>query len=130
MWHLYNSVLRSSGKDIVIKMVTNIQDGSVIHIRTNYDIHRADVTIVICRLSRLYDSDSTLIGMGSIIMDDAKSGVNARRSGFLSSLRAKIIFHMFYGRPAKVIRELTTGGKGRELPVKQFRMGDRACKEM
>ena len=31
----YNSVLRSSGKDIVIGDRTNIQDGSVIHIATN-----------------------------------------------------------------------------------------------
>ena len=42
----YNSVLRSSGKDIVIGDRTNIQDGSVIHIATNGGTYiGADVTI-------------------------------------------------------------------------------------
>lgn len=62
----YNSVLRSSGKDIVIGDRTNIQDGSVIHIATNGGTYiGADVTIG--HMSLIHGctiGDSTLIGMG------------------------------------------------------------------
>ena len=112
----YNSVLRSSGKDIVIGDRTNIQDGSVIHIATNGGTYiGADVTIG--HMSIIHGctiGDSTLIGMGSIIMDDAKIGCECI-VGAGSLVTQGKEFHdgvLIMGRPAKVIRGAYRRGKG------------------
>lgn len=108
----YNSVLRSSGKDIVIGDRTNIQDGSVIHIATNGGTYiGADVTIG--HMSIIHGctiGDSTLIGMGSIIMDDAKIGCECIVGAGSLVTQGKEFPDgvLIMGRPAKVIRELTT----------------------
>lgn len=106
----YNSVLRSSGKDIIIGDRTNIQDGSVIHIATNGGTYiGADVTIG--HMSLIHGctiGDSTLIGMGSIIMDDAKIGCECIVGAGSLVTQGKEFPDgvLIMGRPAKVIREL------------------------
>lgn len=107
----YNSVLRSSGKEIVIGARTNIQDGSVIHIATNGGTYiGSDVTIG--HMSLIHGctiGDSTLIGMGSIIMDDAKIGCECIVGAGSLITQGKEFPDgvLIMGRPAKVVRELS-----------------------
>lgn len=115
----YNSVLRSSGKEIVIGARTNIQDGSVVHVsNTGGTCIGHDVTVGhMALIHGCTIGNSTLIGMGAIIMNDAHIGSECIiGAGSLVTQGMVIPDGMLaVGRPAKVIRELT-GEERASLP--------------
>jgi carbonic anhydrase/acetyltransferase-like protein (isoleucine patch superfamily) len=108
----YNVLLRGDVEPIVIGDECNIQDGTIIH----GTFHRAHATLgsrvsighgVILHGCSI--GDESLIGMGSIIMDNA---VVPRHSfvgaGSLITENAKFEEGwLIHGRPAKAIRKLT-----------------------
>ena len=111
----YNVVIRGDEQSIRVGENTNIQDGCVIH--TGWDIpteignnvtigHKA--LIHGCKIG-----DNTLIGMGSIVLDNAEVGDYVLLgAGSLVPPGKKIPSGVLaMGSPAKVIRELTDAEK-------------------
>ncbi|MEG1312114.1 MAG: gamma carbonic anhydrase family protein [Romboutsia sp.] len=107
----YNSVIRGDAQYIHIGENTNIQDGSVVHISENSPTiignnvtvgHKA--LIHGCKIG-----NNTLIGMGSIILDNAEVGEYTLLGAGSLVPPGKIIPSgvLAMGCPAKVIRELT-----------------------
>jgi len=107
----YNVVIRGDEQPIRVGENTNIQDGCVVH--TGWDIpteignnvtigHKA--LIHGCKIG-----DNTLIGMGSIVLDNAEVGEFVLLgAGSLVPPGKKIPSGVLaMGSPAKVIRELT-----------------------
>ena len=107
----YNVVIRGDEQPIRVGENTNIQDGCVVH--TGWDVptqignnvtigHKA--LIHGCRIG-----DNTLIGMGSIVLDNAEIGEFVLLgAGSLVPPGKKIPSGVLaMGSPAKVIRELT-----------------------
>ena len=107
----YNVVIRGDEQPIRVGENTNIQDGCVVH--TGWDIpteignnvtigHKA--LIHGCKIG-----DNTLIGMGSIVLDNAEVGEYVLLgAGSLVPPGKKIPSGVLaMGSPAKVIRELT-----------------------
>lgn len=108
----YNSVLRCShNQRITVGQRTNIQDLSMIHVDPGYDVTIGDdVTIGhMCLLHGCTIGNNSLIGMGSIIMDGARIGNNCVVGAGSLITAGKVIPDgtMAFGRPAKVIHELT-----------------------
>ena len=111
----YNVVIRGDEQPIRVGENTNIQDGCVVH--TGWDIpteignnvtigHKA--LIHGCKIG-----DNTLIGMGSIVLDNAEVGEYVLLgAGSLVPPGKKIPSGVIaMGSPAKVIRELTDAEK-------------------
>ena len=109
----YNTTLRGDVGPIVIGDQTNIQDNTVIHGTFKKSFARIGNRVTIghsvvlhgCRID-----DLCLIGMGSIIMDDAHIGrKNIVGAGSLITERAKFDEEgwLILGRPAKAVRRLT-----------------------
>jgi carbonic anhydrase/acetyltransferase-like protein (isoleucine patch superfamily) len=106
----YGSVLRGDICGISVGNYTNIQDGSVVHVGNtsarigNYVTVGHNVIIHGCTVG-----DYTLIGMGSIIMDEAEIGDHVIvGAGTLITRRKKIPpYSMVYGNPARIVRSLT-----------------------
>ena len=107
----YNVVIRGDEQPIRVGENTNIQDGCVVH--TGWDVptqignnvtigHKA--LIHGCKIG-----DNTLIGMGSIVLDNAEVGEYVLLgAGSLVPPGKKIPSGVLaMGSPAKVIRELT-----------------------
>jgi carbonic anhydrase/acetyltransferase-like protein (isoleucine patch superfamily) len=109
----FNVVLRGDVGPIKVGDETNIQDGSVIHgtYKKAFAIIGNRVTIghaVILHGCRI--DDLCLIGMGSLIMDDAHIGPrNIVGAGSLVTEGAKFLDEgwLILGRPAKAVRKLT-----------------------
>src|SRR4051795_5063790 len=106
----FNSVIRGDVAPTIIGKKVNIQDNSVLHQSPNNPLILEDeVTIghqVI--LHSCIIRKKALIGMGSIILDQAEIGEGAFiGAGSLVSQGTKIPpGTLAFGRPAKVIREL------------------------
>ena len=108
---LFNTVLRGDVNSIRIGNRVNIQDGSVLHtLYQKSTIEIADdvsvghnVTLHGCKIQRL-----ALIGMGSIVMDDAEVGEGAIvAAGAVVLSRTKIGPHeLWAGAPAKFIKKV------------------------
>lgn len=107
----YNSVIRADEGFVTIGENTNIQDGSVVHISkgcptiigNNVTVgHKA--LIHGCKIG-----DNTLIGMGSIVLDNAEIGQYSLLGAGSLVPPGKCIPSgvLAMGSPAKVIRELT-----------------------
>ncbi len=111
----FNSVIRGDVAPTIIGNRVNIQDNSVLHQSPNNPlIIEDDVTVghqVILHSSVI--RKNALIGMGSIILDGAEIGEGAFiGAGSLVPQGKKIPPHtLCFGRPAKVIRELTEEDK-------------------
>jgi len=107
----FNCVIRGDVAQTVIGNRVNIQDNSVLHQSPNNPlIIEDDVTVghqVILHSSII--RKNALIGMGSIILDEAEIGEGAFiGAGSLVPQGKKIPPNMLaFGRPAKVIRNLT-----------------------
>jgi len=108
----FGVVLRGDVNPIRIGARTSIQDNSVVHTTGGWsEAHVGDdVTVghgVILHGCRIHDR--VLVGMGSILLDDAEVGPDAvLGAGSLVPARAKIPPGVLaFGRPAKVVRELT-----------------------
>lgn len=107
----FNSVLRGDVNYIRIGERTNIQDLSMIHVsfEGNPAIIGNDVTIGhSCVIHACTVGDHSLIGMGSLILDEAEIGEWVfLGAGSLVTQRTKIPPRtLALGRPAKVIRDL------------------------
>ena len=107
----FNSVLRGDIDSITVGKRTNIQDLCVIHLNKGQPvIIEDDVSIGhSCVLHGCRIRQGTLIGMGSIILDDSEIGENCL-IGAGSLITERKVFpprSLIFGSPAKVIRELT-----------------------
>lgn len=108
----YNVVIRGDVMPIRIGHEVNVQDGSVLHgTYGKYGCTLHD-RVTIGHLVMLHGCEigsSTLIGMGSIVMDGAKIGANCL-VGAGSLVTEGSVFpdgQLIVGRPAKVKRPLT-----------------------
>lgn len=108
----YNSVIRcDENESVVIGECTNIQDLCMIHTGTGFSV-RIGNGVTVGHMSLLHGctiGDNTLIGMGSIVMNDAVIGNNCIIGAGSLVTGGTVIpdGHMAFGRPAKVIKELT-----------------------
>ena len=108
----YNAVVRcDDGEHVHIGDKTNIQDLCMVHTSPNRPTSIGNgVTIGhSCIIHGCTIGDNTLIGMGSIILDGALIGKNCIiGAGSLVTKNTEIPDGcMAFGRPAKVVRELT-----------------------
>ena len=108
----YNAVIRcDDGEFVHIGERTNVQDLCVVHTSAGCPASIGDdVTIGHgCIIHGCTVGDNTLIGMGSIILDGAVVGKNCIIGAGSLVTKGKEIPEgtMAFGRPAKVVRELT-----------------------
>jgi len=113
----YNAVLRGDINRISIGERTNIQDGCILHVTQECQVKiGSDVTVghraIVhgCTID-----DSSLIGMGSVILDHAHIGPNALVAAG-AVVRERFIVpegSLAAGVPAKVVRKLTDEEKNR-----------------
>jgi carbonic anhydrase/acetyltransferase-like protein (isoleucine patch superfamily) len=108
----FNTVLRGDVGPITIGDETNIQDGTIIHGTYKKAFARLGNRVTVghsvilhgCRID-----DLCLIGMGSIVMDNAHIGArNIVGAGSLVTEEAKFLNEgwLILGRPAKAVRRL------------------------
>lgn len=108
----FNSVLRGDVSYIRIGKKTNIQDLSMVHVSENFapTIIGDNVTVGHCSvLHGCTIKNNSLIGMGSLLMDDAEIGEHVLLgAGSLVTKGTKIPpGTKAFGRPAKVVGDLT-----------------------
>ena len=108
----YNTVIRCDEPETVtIGRETNIQDLSTVHTGPGHCVRIGDGVTVghMCLIHGCTVGNNTLIGMGSIIMNDAVIGNNCIIGAGSLVTEGKVIPDgtLALGRPAKVIRELT-----------------------
>ncbi|MBW2732022.1 MAG: gamma carbonic anhydrase family protein [Deltaproteobacteria bacterium] len=104
--------LRGDEGKIRIGEGTNVQDGTTVHMTggLSHTLVGAHVTVGHhCVLHGCRVGDGALLGMGSIILDNAVIGEGALiGAGSLVTQNKEIPAHcLAFGNPAKVIRELT-----------------------
>ena len=107
----FNTVIRGDVAAIKIGRETNIQDGCILHSDHNPGViigNRVSVGHLVI-LHGCEIKDGALIGMGSIIMDDAVIGKNCLvAAGSLITANSKFEDGVvILGRPAKAIKEVT-----------------------
>ena len=108
----FNTVIRCDEPETVtIGKETNIQDLSTVHTGPGHNVRVGNGVTVghMCLIHGCTIGDNTLIGMGSIIMNDAVVGNNCIIGAGSLVTEGKVIPDgcLALGRPAKVIRELT-----------------------
>lgn len=107
----FNSVIRADMQPVTIGAETNIQDGTIIHVGdTHPTIIKEHVTVGHqCMIHGCTIEKGALIGMSSILLDGAVIGENSLiGAGSLVTKNTVIPPNsLAFGRPAKVIRELT-----------------------
>ncbi|MHC5373532.1 gamma carbonic anhydrase family protein [Enterococcus sp. LJL120] len=107
----FQAVIRGDYNTIKIGDRTNVQDGTVVHVDTNSPVVVGDdVTIGhSCIIHGCTVENGALIGMGTTILNDAVIGDNSLiGAGSLVTERTVIPPNsLAFGRPAKVIRQLT-----------------------
>ena len=108
----FGTVLRGDVEPIRVGMRTSIQDNAVVHATGGWQatVIGDDVTVghaAVIHGCRIHDR--VLIGMGSIVLDGAEiESDTVLGAGSLVSPRKTLPSGVLaYGRPAKVIRELT-----------------------
>ncbi|WP_203361418.1 gamma carbonic anhydrase family protein [Bacillus sp. REN10] len=106
----FNTVIRGDVAPTIIGNKTNIQDNSVLHQSPNNPLIIEDevtighqVILHSCKIRK-----KALIGMGSIILDNAEIGEGAFIGAGSLVPPGKVIppNSMAFGRPAKVVREI------------------------
>lgn len=108
----FNTVLRGDVGPITIGDETNIQDGTVIHGTFNKAFASIGSRVTIGHSVMLHGcrvDDLCLIGMGSLLMDDAHIGPrNIVGAGSLVTEASKFLEEgwLILGRPAKPVRRL------------------------
>jgi len=111
----FNSVIRGDVAPTIIGKKVNIQDNSILHQSPNNPLILEDevtighqVILHSCKVRK-----GALIGMGSIILDKAEIGEGAFIGAGSLVPQGKVIppNTLAFGRPAKVIRELTEKDK-------------------
>jgi len=107
----FNVVLRGDINVVQIGTRTNIQDGSILHVTNRLPVRvGADVTVghrAIVHGSTV--EDCSLIGMGSVILDNARVGPNALVAAGAVVLENFVVPEgmLAAGVPARIIRRLT-----------------------
>lgn len=107
----FGTRIRGDINSIVIGCKTNVQENSVIHVDNNSPVEIGD-NVTIGHGSIIHGcsiSNNVLVGMGTIILNDAKIGKNTIIGAGSLVTEGKVIPEgvLCMGRPAKVIRELT-----------------------
>ena len=111
----FNSVIRGDVAPTIIGKKVSIQDNSVLHQSPNNPLIIEDevtvghqVTLHSCKIRK-----GALIGMGSIILDEAEIGEGAFIGAGSLVPQGKVIppNTLAFGRPAKVVRELNDTDK-------------------
>ena len=108
----FNTVIRSGEEEtITIGEDTNIQDLCMIHVGHGIPVRIGNGVTAghMCLIHGCTIGDNTLIGMGSIIMDNAVIGNNCIIGAGSLVTGGTVIpdGHMAFGRPVKVVKELT-----------------------
>ena len=107
----FNAVLRGDIELITIGENSNVQDGSVLHTDPGYPLTIGKGVTVghMVMLHGCQISDDTLIGIGSIILNNAKIGKNCIIGANSLITENKIIpdNSLVVGSPGKVVREVT-----------------------
>lgn len=121
----FNTVIRGDVAPTIIGNKTNIQDNSVLHQSPNNPLIIEDevtighqVILHSCKIRK-----KALIGMGSIILDNAEIGEGAFIGAGSLVPPGKVIppNTMAFGRPAKVVREINENDrKDMERIVREY----------
>ena len=107
----YNAVIRGDINSVRIGMRTNIQDGSLLHVRQNYPLMiGSNITVghgAILHACRI--DDNCLIGMGAIVLDNAHIKQSTLvAAGTVVRNNSEFDGGVFIaGVPGKVVRPLT-----------------------
>lgn len=107
-----HSSLRGDDGPIIIGKNTSIQDGSVVHLTTDLSSTTVEDCVTVGHkviLHGCHVEEGSLIGMGAILMDNARVGHHSLvGAGALVLQRMQIPpYSLVLGNPAKVIRRLT-----------------------
>ena len=107
----FNSVLRGDIELISIGVNSNIQDGSVLHTDPGFPLI-VGKGVTVGHMAMLHGckiSDDTLIGIGSIILNNAKIGKNCIIGANTLITENKIIpdNSLVVGSPGRVLRKVT-----------------------
>tara|TARA_B100000700_G_scaffold20886_2_gene20331 strand:+ start:1064 stop:1567 length:504 start_codon:yes stop_codon:yes gene_type:complete len=107
----FNAVLRGDIEQITIGENSNIQDGSVLHTDPGYPL-TVGKGVTVGHMVMLHGckiSDDTLIGIGSIILNNAKIGKNCIVGANTLITENKTIpdNSLVVGSPGRVLRNLT-----------------------
>jgi len=107
----FNAVLRGDIELITIGEGSNIQDGSVLHTDPGYPL-TVGKRVTVGHMVMLHGcqiSDDTLIGIGSIILNNAKIGKNCIVGANTLITENKVIpdNSLVVGSPGRVIRKVT-----------------------
>ena len=107
----FNAVLRGDIELISIGENSNIQDGSVLHTDPGYKLNVGKGVTVghMVMLHGCQISDNTLIGIGSIILNNAKIGKNCIIGANSLITENKIIpdNSLVVGSPGRILRKVT-----------------------
>lgn len=107
----YNAVIRGDMAPISIGARSNIQDGSVVHVDTNYPTTIGQDVIVghACILHGCTIGDQALVGMGSIVLNGAvlEEGCVLGAGSLVTEGTVIPAGMLAFGRPAKVVRPVT-----------------------
>ena len=107
----YNAVLRGDIENITIGKYSNIQDNCTVHTETNIPTKLGDYTVVghNAVVHGCTIGDNCLIGMGAIILNNAKIGDNCIiGAGSLVTEGKEIPANsLVIGVPGKVVRQVT-----------------------
>jgi carbonic anhydrase/acetyltransferase-like protein (isoleucine patch superfamily) len=108
----FGTVVRGDVMPIVIGARTNIQDGSVVHVTSGKSRTTVGDDVTVGHMVLLHGctvESCVLIGMGSVVLDDAVIGADSIvAAGSLVAPGTRIPSgSMAMGRPAKVVRPLT-----------------------
>ncbi len=107
----FNSVLRGDVELITIGENSNVQDGSVLHTDPGYPL-TVGKGVTIGHMVMLHGckiSDDTLIGIGSVILNNSKIGKNCIIGANTLITENKIIpdNSLVLGSPGKIVRKIT-----------------------
>jgi len=108
----FNSVIRGDINSVTIGERTNIQDGCILHVTHETGSLKIGDDVTIGHGAILHGcelSDSCLVGMGAIILDNAKiNSYTLVAAGAMVRAQAKFPEGVLLaGVPARVVRELT-----------------------
>ena len=107
----FNAVIRSDSQKITIGDDTNIQDGAVLHTEpwNNLIIGRGVTVGHNAMLHGCTVGDNSLIGINSVVLDDAVIGKNCL-IGANSLIKSKAVIpdgSVVMGSPGKIVREIS-----------------------
>jgi carbonic anhydrase/acetyltransferase-like protein (isoleucine patch superfamily) len=107
----FNAVLRGDNDPITVGARSNVQDGSVLHTDPGCPLTIGeDVTVGhMCMLHGCTIGDNSLIGIGSIVLNNVKIGRNCLigANSLIPERKEIPDGSLVMGSPGKVIRELT-----------------------